>query len=93
MKYAHVRFLKEDKSGLFKDQYETKGGITFAYEFLPDGKVKAAMARCSTKDNYCKRVGRAISRGRMETGHFVVLDYSGYTDGNIVDFLLDTEWK
>jgi hypothetical protein len=93
VKYAHVRYIKTGASGIFNSDYETKGGITFCYEFLPDGKVRASRAQCSTKENYCRRIGRDIARGRMETGKYMVFDYSTYTEGNIVDFLLDAEWK
>lgn len=89
LRYAHIRYRKT----FDKQEYETKGGITFCYEFLGDGLVKAAKAVCSDKDNYCRAIGRAVSRGRFEASKAKMFDYKNYQEGNIIDFLLDVDWS
>lgn len=39
------------------------GGVTIAYDVDGDHAFYA-VARCSVKDNFCKRTGRAIASGR-----------------------------
>jgi len=56
MKFIHFRLGSPPKE---------RGGVTIAYNV--DGHVAIyAVARCSPKDNYNKRVGRAIATGRYD---------------------------
>ena len=41
------------------------GGATIAYREI-DGGVEYAVALCSEKDHYNKKIGRQIARGRLE---------------------------
>ena len=41
-----------------------RGGQTECIIILPDGTEIKGKARCSKKDNYCKRIGRDIAFGR-----------------------------
>ena len=53
MKFIHVRLWDGD-------YLYPNGGYTYAYNIVGD-KVQVAKAACSLKDNYCKRVGRAVA--------------------------------
>ena len=60
-----------------------KGGNTVAYVFDDAGKrLLFSAARCSKKDNYCKRTGRELSASRLgeHTKQFSVA-YSDLPDG------------
>lgn len=50
----------------------SRGGMTIAFDTIPqpDGSlvVEAALAICSTRDNFNRRLGRAISEGRLRKG-------------------------
>lgn len=50
--------------------HEPKGGVTayFMVEILPENKflVSYSLARCNPIDNFQKRLGRQIARGRFE---------------------------
>jgi hypothetical protein len=59
MKYYHHR-IKDDDGQPF-----VKGGLTFAYE-IEEGRCFYTFARCSRKDNFCKRIGRKIAEGRFD---------------------------
>lgn len=41
-----------------------KGGTTVAYE-EDVGTIRFAVAKCSPRDNYCRKTGRAIAIGRL----------------------------
>lgn len=49
---------------------DPKGGVTayFMVEVLPENKymVSYSLARCNPIDNFTKRIGRTIARGRFE---------------------------
>lgn len=60
--YIHVRDHKTDKGG--NKTVVSNGGATIGY--MVDGtKVAFTVARCNEKDVFCRRVGRAITRGRL----------------------------
>jgi hypothetical protein len=58
MKYIHYRLISNG-------QPKSRGGVTIAYDVDGD-HVYYAVARCSPKDNYNKRIGRAIATGRFD---------------------------
>ena len=61
-----------------RNSYETpfgkvigcKGGTTVAISGNQDIGYKAAYARCSFNDNYCKRTGRTIAAGRLNSDFY-----------------------
>lgn len=58
--YIHVRPIGSD------GHTSNHGGITIAYRLHENGLVyEVAYARCNIKDNFCKRVGRAIAKGNL----------------------------
>jgi hypothetical protein len=40
------------------------GGLTICYVYRGDEMVAIGEAQCSTKDQFCYRIGRMIARGR-----------------------------
>lgn len=47
-----------------------KGGITIGYNFDPLTRVvRYAVARCNSKENYNKKIGRAVTTGRLGAYH------------------------
>ena len=77
IKFIHIR------TGL-------KGGITIGYklELTPHfRRVTYAVARCNSKENYNKKIGRAVTTGRLHAGHtrvFAVAD----NNEKIVDIII-----
>ena len=82
VRYAHIR--NKDAN----DKVGPRGGLTLCYE-ISNGFVKVAKAQCNFKDNYCRRIGRSITKGRFDKGDVKVLPYDAYNDGKIIDYLLD----
>jgi hypothetical protein len=58
MKYIHLRHQYD---GLIMPT----GGMTIAYDIDQD-RVFYAVARCSVKDNFCRRIGRTVASGRWD---------------------------
>lgn len=80
--YAHIRPSSDSRSG----------GLTIAYTNLEKGstgEVTYAIARCSPKDNFSRRLGRRIAEGRLDKGMSdkVYSNSSKYAD--IVQAILD----
>lgn len=74
VEYIHIRYPSED------DELELsgKGGATIAYRPTPDNEgVEFGIAICSDRDNYCKRIGRDISLGRLLSGDREILPITG----------------
>lgn len=71
IKFHHIR----NKFIEYKNQFngvasiESKGGTTIAYEVVnTDNNTKIinyAVARCNPQDNFNRKIGRAISEGRL----------------------------
>lgn len=58
--YLHLRFIDEET-------YEVLpfGGYTFCYiPLYQNGKSAIGVSKCSLSDNFSKKIGRMISRGR-----------------------------
>ena len=66
-RFLHVRNIEDSETGT----HACKGGATVAYDVV-DGVVQFAVAICSTRDNFCRRIGRAVSEGRLKDGHKVM---------------------
>lgn len=62
--YVHIR--KDLNTGLGKRIPATKGGATIAYIYdTPNKRIVFAVAMCSFRDNFCRRIGRAVATGRL----------------------------
>jgi hypothetical protein len=64
-KFLHIR---NTEAG----QVTGKGGLTVAYS-QAEGNLYYAVARCSSRENFCRKIGRAVSRGRLAEGKGTVL--------------------
>lgn len=62
MNYIHLRARNPNNTPI------TKGGTTIAWRINSDGSLEIAVAHCHFKDNFCRRIGRAIAEGRMRVG-------------------------
>lgn len=61
-KYMHIRAYD-----YYTDNLSPVGGVTVAYRFPPDTKeIHVGVAICSSKDNYCKAIGRQIASHRPD---------------------------
>lgn len=71
VKVSHARRVKQS-SGLFTRtearnfglEILPTGGLTVAEVRDENGRIVYATAHCSNKDQFCKRLGRAIATGR-----------------------------
>jgi hypothetical protein len=77
--YIHIRpgvtYTKE--AGL-QGEPEPKGGLTFAYEVIGTGdSVKYAVAQCSWRESYNRKVGRTIASGRLFAGKYTLAPILG----------------
>ena len=73
VKYQHRRNWTRPVTMAYVFELDPRGGETVASVFDADGNLVASgVACCHAKDNYSKRIGRAISLGRalkqLETG-------------------------
>lgn len=68
-KFIHLRTYKYG-AGMFSPAklLSEKGGLTIAYRKLDNGDVEVGEAYCNPQDNFCRRIGRAISTGRINAG-------------------------
>jgi hypothetical protein len=82
--FLHFRHLKWHVVG-----FEPKGGITIAYELVPlnekEVEVKFNYSVCSYKDHYNRKIGNAVSAGRLATKGPVTV-YSFQKDSWFDDF-------
>lgn len=60
-----IRFLHIRKFHNVDDTLLGKGGTTVAYE-VDDDTIRFAIAKCSPRDNYCRKTGRVIALGRLQ---------------------------
>ena len=63
--FHHLRLPE----GVRGEEIPTKGGATVAYWQPEPGVVLYAVAHCSPRDNYNKKIGRAVAEGRLYSGH------------------------
>ena len=96
VQYYHSR-LSDDN-----DNVLATGGTTIAMEEIPVELFKqisvehvlecaVGKARCSDKDNYNKKVGRNIAKGRMKNVQLAVNMVGTHPDGTIEVILSDIE--
>jgi hypothetical protein len=60
VKFQHERLFTQDRPL----SAQPRGGKTTAIVTFADGGQVLGEAMCSSKDNYCKRIGRDIALGR-----------------------------
>lgn len=59
-KFIHIR-----RSSLL-GELSPMGGLTVAYDFDPEARVVAfTTAKCNDREHYNKKVGRAVTEGRL----------------------------
>lgn len=68
-KFIHLRTYKYGTGPLNPPKLlSEKGGLTIAYKVHDNGDVEVGEAYCNPLDNFCRRIGRAISSGRIAAG-------------------------
>jgi hypothetical protein len=87
MRYLHLRCYNDDGT------VDNRGGLTIGYTFhyLHEEdrcEVTFAIALCNYKDNFCRKIGRAIVEGRMENDECWKYTYAGDADFRLVDELI-----
>lgn len=70
IKFIHLREYTD--SWAHEQEVSIKGGTTVAFKENEDGSVSFAIAKCSPKDNFCRRFGREASMGRLLKNKHVV---------------------
>lgn len=69
MNYGNARFVHIRNAN--------QKGYTAAYEFDDDNKcINYALAKCGKKDSFNRKVGRAVSYGRLRNGSTQSVPYS-----------------
>lgn len=68
--FHHLR-VADPKLSLGYLVHACKGGATVAYWQPEPGVVLYAVAHCSPRDNYNKKIGRAIAEGRLYSENHV----------------------
>ena len=87
IQFFHKRLYKNiQKLGGMSKQLDARGGVTFALDVLPLSQnladlrsgesvmLSAGIALCSKKDNYNKKIGRNIAKGKLQSKSFQVVD-------------------
>lgn len=89
-KFIHFRVMEDGEYG-GSNTPSARGGVTICYN--PELR-RIGIAVCSPEDNYCKKIGREISEGRMCNKHpeYSIdasdLEFKSYKD--LVDSMYDT---
>jgi hypothetical protein len=65
---SKIQFIHRRKFNLFDLQPSSRGGLTVAYQEVKPGLIEYSIARCSTRDNFNKKMGRDIATGRLAVG-------------------------
>ncbi len=60
-----IHYIHRRKSSPLFAGPATHGGMTVAYQEVKPGLIEYSIARCSTRDNFNKKLGRDIATGRM----------------------------
>ena len=69
--FHHLRPAADPFDARPTDERATKGGATVAYWQPEPGVVLYAVAHCSPRDNYNKKIGRAVAEGRLYSENHV----------------------
>ena len=72
IRYIHLRNNDYAELEPAIERPHSNGGATIAYSVLPNGDdkviVEAAIAYCSPRDTFNRRVGRSVAAGRLRKG-------------------------
>lgn len=83
VRFLHIRNLHNENNG--DDSYiSCKGGTTIAYE-MEGTFVRFSTAKCSERDNYCRKTGRTIATGRLNAGKHSLVPF---LDNKPIDAIL-----
>jgi hypothetical protein len=63
-----IHYIHRRKSSPLLAGPATHGGMTVAYQEVKPGLIEYSLARCSTRDNFNKKLGREIATGRLASG-------------------------
>lgn len=61
VRFLHIREI----TNVPFPRHSEKGGKTICYHEDEEGNIWYAIAKCSSKDNFCRRIGREVSSGRL----------------------------
>jgi hypothetical protein len=88
---SKIVFLHYRSIDYTRGDVAARGGATVAIEQTDKGEIRTAVAWCSNKDNYNKRVGRALAGGRLMYGKMFTeqteLTNIGETVNHVDDFM------
>lgn len=84
-RFLHFRSF----SGMDAINLDSRGGATYAYVVLDDGKIRYAKAICSNKDNFCRKAGRGIAITRLNSDGRSYL-FTG-TESDFITFAADKQ--
>lgn len=75
VKYKHFRkYKKVIKMSGVDNQVSNLGGFTLAFHECPNDEMAVAMAFCCDEDNFNREVGRQVSRKRLFSRPFLMMD-------------------
>lgn len=76
VKFIHLRYhFKDLRSRNNPYGIYNKGGVTIAYQIFDfNRKIFFAIALCSMKDNFNRKIGRAVASGYLEKGNCYVVN-------------------
>ena len=67
---VHFRHIRNfDKKNI-----TARGGRTIAFRQIDENTIEFAIAKCSPKDNFNKKIGRRIAEGRLNSGKVEVVN-------------------
>lgn len=76
VKYKHFRkYNKVIKMSGVDRQVSNLGGFTLAFHECPNDEMAVAMAFCCDEDNFNREVGRQVSRKRLFSRPFLMMNY------------------
>lgn len=70
--FIHLRYTTEVNTAIGKQlEIDGRGGLTVAYVLDPENsELRIGYAKCSRRDLYNKKRGRAIAEGRLKSQHY-----------------------
>jgi hypothetical protein len=85
----HMRYWEDAE----QTSARNRGGVTIAYHLLDNGHAFVAFSRCSDKDNFCKKTGRNIAIGRLQSGHCWHISVGEDYYGDIINWVTNYLWE
>lgn len=65
---SKIQFIHRRHFNPFTFEPTSRGGLTLAYQEVKPGLIEYSLARCSSRDNFSKKMGRDIATGRLARG-------------------------